>query len=170
MLRTRIGLTLLTAALLAGGCGGGDKKDDAKIETKADFIAAADKICVARDARSRQLARESGTDVGRLSRQLAIAYEDAISKVEALALPPGTARAGAQKYVLSVRAMRRPVERMKTTAADVENADDVTKLKAAGAQLQINVNTVQALSDVADQNARTYGMKSCGQQQSLPVT
>jgi len=72
--------------------------------------------------------------------------------------------------VLSVTAMRRPVQRMKTTAADVEKADDVTKLKAAGAQLQINVNTVQALGDVADQNARTYGMKSCGQQQSLPVT
>jgi hypothetical protein len=165
----RLGAVLVAAVLLAG-CGGGDKKDDSKIETKADFIAAADKICVARDTQSRRLARESGTDVGRLSRELAGAYEAAIKKVDALALPPGAARAGARKYVLSVKAMRRPVQRMKATASDVENATDVAKLKAAGAQLQINVNTVQALSDVADQNARVYGMKSCGQQQSLPVT
>jgi hypothetical protein len=166
---TRLGAVLVAAVLLAG-CGGGDKKDDSKIETKADFIAAADKICVARDARSRQLARESGTDVGRLSRQLAEAYADAITKVEALSLPAGSARPGAKKYVDSVTAMRRPVQRMKSTAADLEKADNVTDLKASGAQLQINVNTVQALSDVADQNARVYGMKSCGQQQSLPVT
>ncbi len=167
---TRLGAILVAAVLLAGCGGGGDEDDDGKIETKAAFIAAADKICLERDARSRKLARDSSTDIGRLSRQLAEAYEDAIAEVEALALPPGAARAGAQKYVLSVTAMRRPVQRMKTTAADVEKADDVTKLKAAGAQLQINVNTVQALGDVADQNARTYGMKSCGRQQSLPVS
>lgn len=164
----RLGALLAAAALLAG-CGGGDK-DEGKIETKADFIAAADKICVARDARSRRLARESNTNVGRLSRLLADAYADAIAAVTALDLPPGAARAGARKYVQSVTAMGRPVQRMKATAADVENADDVKQLKAAGAQLQINVNTVQALGDVADQNARTYGMKSCGQQQSLPVS
>ena len=167
---TRLGAILVAAVLLAGCGGGGGEDDDGKIETKADFIEAADKICLERDSRSRKLARDSSTDIGRLSRQLAEAYEDAIAKVEALALPPGAARAGAQKYVLSVTAMRRPVQRMKTTAADVEKADDVTQLKAASAQLQINVNTVQALGDVADQNARTYGMKSCGQQQSLPVT
>ncbi len=168
----RLGAVLVAAALLAG-CGGGggdDSSDDAKVETKADFIAAADKICVERDTRSRELAREQDTDVGRLSGRLADAYEDAIAKLEALELPAGAARAGARRYVQSVTAMRRPVQRMKATAAEVENADDVTELKAAGARLQINVNTVQALGDVADQNARAYGMKSCGKQQQLPVS
>jgi hypothetical protein len=167
---TRLGAILVAAALLAGCGGGGDDGNGAKIETKADFIAAADKICVARDARSRDLTKEAGTDIGRLSRELAETYEDSIAKIEALALPPGAARAGAAKYVQSVSAMRKPVQRMKTSAADVEQADDVAELKAAGAQLQVNVNTVQAIGDVADQNARQYGMKSCGQQQALPVT
>ncbi|HEV7808117.1 MAG TPA: hypothetical protein VGO80_20050 [Solirubrobacteraceae bacterium] len=161
----RCGLSLiLVGALLLAGCG----DDGPKVASKADFIAAADRICVQRDARGRRLARESGTDVGRLSGKLAEAYADAIAQVEALDLPAGAARAGAQRYVRSVVAMRRPVARMRAAAAQVAKAADLSALKAASAQLQIAVSTVQASSDVADLNARTYGMKSCGQQQSLP--
>ena len=164
MRRTTLNL-ILVAALLVAGCG----DDGPKITSKAGFIAAADKICVQRDARGRMFARESGTSVGRLSRKLAGAYADAIAQVAALDLPAGAGRAGAQRYVTSVLAMRRPVARMMASAAQVENARDLTALKAASAQLQVNVSTVQASSDVADRNARTYGMKSCGQQQSLPL-
>jgi hypothetical protein len=156
---------ILVGAVLVAGCGGGDKT-----VSKAQFITAADQICVQRDARGRKLARESGTTVGRLSRKLADAYADAIAQVEALDLPAGAARAGARRYVTSVRAMRRPVGRMKAAAAQVENAGNLTALKDASAQLQVNLSTVQASSDVADRDARRYGMKSCGQQQSLPST
>jgi hypothetical protein len=161
----RTPLSLLVGVLLVAGCGG----DDEKIASKAQFIAAADKICLQRDARGRQLVREAKTNVGRLSRKLAEAYADTIAKVGALDLPPGAARAGAQRYVRSVVAMRRPVARMQAAAAQVERASDLTALKAASAKLQVQVSTVQASSDVADRDARAYGMKSCGQQQSLPL-
>ena len=162
--RSRLSLILVGIVLVAG-CGGADES-----VSKAEFIAAADKICVLRDARGRTLAREKGTSVGRLSGKLADVYADAIAQVEALDLPAGAARAGARRYVASVRAMRKSVTRMKAAAAQVENASDLKALKDASAQLRVNVSTVQASSDVADQNARRYGMKSCGQQQSLPLT
>jgi hypothetical protein len=165
--RPQLGAALVVVAVLAG-CGG--TKDGSKVASKADFIAAADKICIERDARSKQLAREPNSNVGRLSGELADAYATAIAKVEALDLPPGAARPGAAKYVKSVTDMRRPVQRMKAAATTFAAATSVSQIKAAGAELQRNVNTVQAISDLADQNARTYGMKSCGQQQSLPVT
>ncbi len=163
---TRLSATLVAIVLLAG-CGE-ERVKAPQIKTKADFIAAADKICLERDARSRNLAREPGNDVGRLTVDLAQAYETAISKSEALALPPGPDRAGAQKYVRSVASMRRPVQRMKTSAAALEAATDVPALKLTGARLAMDVNTVQAIADLADQNARVYGMKRCGQQQALP--
>lgn len=167
-------LARLSAPLLAvvalGGCAGENKDGPAKVRTKADFIAAADRICFERDRRSRQLVREPDNNVGRLSVGLATAYAIAISKIEALALPPGADRAGAEKYVKSVVAMRRPVQRMKASASDLQAASSVSEVKRASAQLAINVNTVQALGDVADLNARDYGLKRCGRQQSLPVT
>lgn len=159
---------ILVATIVLTGCGGG--QDGPKITSKADFIAAADRICVERDARGNKLARERRSDLGRLTGELADAYAAAIAKVEALDLPPGAARAGAAKYVKSVTAMRRPVQRMKLAAPKFAAADSVAELRKAGVQLQGNVNTVQAIGDLADQNARTYGMKSCGRQQSLPVT
>ena len=36
-------------------------------------------------------------------------------------------------------------------------------VKSAGEQLQVSVNTVQVLGDVADSAARDYGMRNCGQ-------
>jgi hypothetical protein len=168
MRRSPIAVALLVAAVL-GGCGGADK-DDTKIASKADFIAAADKICVARDRRSRELARNQRSDVGQLTRDLADAYAAAITKLAAVQLPPGAARAGAAKYVRSVMDMRRPVQRMRASAEKFAASDTVAKLKKAGAELATNVNVVQSISDLADQNARQYGMKDCGKQQQLPIT
>lgn len=168
-MRRSLAAVILLATLALAGCGGEDK-DDGKIESKADFVAAADKICVERDERSKALSREPGTDVGRLARDLAAAYMTSITKLEALALPPGADRAGAQKYVESVSAMRRPVQRMKLSAEKFGASDTVAEIKVAGTELGTNINTVQAISDLADQNARMYGMKSCGDQQSLPIT
>jgi hypothetical protein len=165
--RLRLG-PILVATIVLAGCGGG--QDRPTIKSKADFIAAADRICVERDARGKKLARERGSDVGRLSGELADAYAAAIAKVVALDLPPGAARAGAAKYVTSVAAMRRPVQRMKVAAQKFSAAGSVAEFRTAGVELQSDVNTVQAIGDLADQNARTYGMKSCGQQQSLPAT
>ena len=48
--------------------------------------------------------------------------------------------------------------------------DRMREIKKAGTELGRNVNTVQAISDLADQNAREYGMKRCGKQQQLPIT
>ena len=166
MLLTRLSATLVAVVLLAG-CGE-ERAQAPKIQTKADFIAAADKICVERDTRGRNLARQPRNDIGHLTGELAKAYDTAISKSEALALPPGAGRAGAQKYVRSLAAMRRPVQRMKSSAAALEAATDVAVLKRTGARLAMDVNTVQAVADLADQNARLYGMKRCGQQQALP--
>jgi type IV pilus biogenesis protein CpaD/CtpE len=165
--RTPLAVAVLVAVALAG-CGGDEK--DTKIDTKAEFIAAADKICVERDTRGRQLVRESQSDVAKLTRGLADAYMTAITKLEALDLPPGAARAGAAAYVKSVTDMRRPVQRMRASAEKFGASDTVAEIKKAGTELGTNVNTVQAISDLADQNARKYGMKRCGKQQQLPIT
>jgi hypothetical protein len=153
----------LLAALLLAGCGGGDAD---KATTKAQFIAAADKICVERDTKASKLgAVQSDADLGRLSGELASIYDKAITDLEAVPLPAGAARAGADKYVRATVALRRPVQRMAAASTGLQSAAAKTAgaLKEAGVKLQTSVNTVQALGGVADQAARDYGMRSCGQ-------
>jgi hypothetical protein len=156
----RIGLTVV-AGLALGACG-----DANKIESKADFIAAADKVCAARDANAATLKPvASAADLGRLSAQLASVYDQAINDIEALDLPSGTARAGAQKFVTSTVAVRRPVDAMKVASRALQaaaEAKDAEGLKEASQTLQLQVNAVQALNVVADQAARDYGMRKCG--------
>jgi hypothetical protein len=167
---TRLLVSLAVAALfLLAGCGGGD---DGKIANKADFIAAGDKVCADRDRRSVALARATKNgNIADVTRQLAAIYEDEIAKITAIPLPPGSARAGAHAFVSSTEATQKPVDRMKASADAVEAAVKAKKsaaaVKAAVQQLQINVNTVQAIGDQADQHARDYGFKTCGQQQQL---
>jgi hypothetical protein len=62
------------------------------------------------------------------------------------------------------------VQRMRASAEKFGASDTVAEIKKAGTELGTNVNTVQAISDLADQNARKYGMKRCGKQQQLPIT
>jgi hypothetical protein len=154
----------LMAAILVAGCGGGDS---AKIENKADFVAAADKICRERDASAVKLSRvQSDADLGRLSGQLAKIYEKAIAELESVSLPPGSARPGAEKYVRATVALRKSVQRMSAASSKLQSAaadKRAGELKDAATQLQTSVNTVQALGEVADQAARTYGMHNCGQ-------
>jgi hypothetical protein len=161
---------LVAAAMTLGGCGGSGKDDapPAKIASKADYIKAGDKICHDRDDRSLKLAKASDNkgNVAELTGELAKIYADAIARQRALALPPGSARAGARRYVKSVVAMSRPVQRMKAAADVLAKADDDAAVKTAAAHLQSNVNTVQSIGDLADQEARTYGFKVCGQQQA----
>ncbi len=156
---------LLVAALALGGCGGDDPP---KIESKADFVAAADKICVERDASSTKLTTDLNTDndLAKLSGSLAGIYDKAITELQELSLPPGSARAGAQKYVTATVALRKPVAQMKAASKNLEAAIKTRRtaaVKSAGQQLQISVNTVQSLGEVADASARSYGMKNCGQ-------
>jgi len=170
-MRTSLLATLTIAALLLvlSGCGGGD---DGKISSKADYIAAGDKVCADRDTRSLKLAR-SHDSLAAVTRRLADIYADAITRLKAIALPPAPARTGAQAFVTKVDALTKPVGRMKASALVVDAA---VKTKRASAieksveQLQVNVNTVQAITDSTDLNARNYGFKSCGQQQSNPVS
>jgi hypothetical protein len=159
-----ISLTLV-AALAAGGCGGDDKP---QVKTKADFVAAADRICLERDQRSTKLQTGLATDddLARLSGGLADIYAKAIAELRAVSLPPGSARVGAKKYVDATVALGKPVREMKVASKNLEAAIKTRKtaaVKDAGQQLQISVNTVQALGEVADQSARTYGMRNCGQ-------
>jgi hypothetical protein len=155
------------ATIVLAGCGGGGSDDPPEVKSKADFVAAADKICRDRDERSVELAKDSnGGSAAVLTGKLADIYADTISRLRALDLPPGADRAGAQKYVKSVSDMTKPVQRMKASAAKLEDARDVGSLKNAAAKLQLDVNTVQAIGDLSDQNARTYGFKICGKQQS----
>jgi len=161
---------LLAGAAVLGGCGGGEKDDEApaKIESKADYIKAGDKICHDRDDRSLKLAKSSNNkgNVADLTGQLADIYADAIADQRELALPPGAARAGAERYVRSVIAMTRPVQRMKDSADALAKADDDAAVKKAATTLQLSVNTVQSIGDLADQQARRYGFKVCGHQQA----
>jgi hypothetical protein len=159
---------ILAAALVLGACGGGGGAG-AAIKTKADFIAAGDRICRDRDDRSLALARTANRDgnVARLTAGLADIYAAAIAKLRALALPPGADRPGAQRYVRSVATMSRPVQRMKASAenlAAVAATKSASAAKKAAERLQLDVNTVQAIGDLADQNARVYGFRRCGQQ------
>jgi hypothetical protein len=154
----------LLAALVIGGCG----DDGPKIKTKADFITAADSICVERDAASTKLqtSLSNDYDLAKLTGSLADIYVKAVRDITAIPLPPGAARAGAAKYIQQTAALRKPVARMKSTAVDLTAAEKTRKtaiIKNAGQQLQISVSTVQALGDVADATARAYGMHNCGQ-------
>jgi len=162
---------LVAAAVLLGGCGGDDGDDgaDATIETKADYIKAGDKVCHDRDDRSLKLAKTSNNEgnVAELTGELADIYSEAINRQQALDLPEGSAREGAQRYVDSVKAMARPVARMKSSADALADANDDEAIKQAAATLQANVNTVQSIGDLADQQARRYGFKVCGKQQAL---
>ena len=164
-MRLRLLCPAVLAALAFGGCGGGD--EPAKIESKADYIAAADKICVERDSASAKLADVgSDAELAQLSGKLAAIYDKAITDLQDVQLPPGAARAGAQKYVKANEAMLAPVKRMEAASTDLEVAvksKRASDLKAAGEKLQTSVNTVQVLGEVADQAARDYGMKRCGQ-------
>ncbi len=160
--RLALSLTLL-AVLAVAGCG----DDDKKIESKADFVTVADSICRDRDEASTKLtAVSTDDDLARLSAALAGIYEKAIKRLEAVSLPPGDARAGAQKYVTATLALRKPVQQMKSASVKLEAAVKTRKVaavKSAGQQLQISVNTVQSLGEVADASARSYGMRNCGQ-------
>ena len=162
MRRLALSLAVLVA-LAVTGCG----DDDKKIESKADFVTAADSICRDRDEASTKLtAVSTDADLARLSAALADIYDKAITRLEAVSLPPGGARAGAEKYVKATVAMRKPVEQMKTASEKLEAAvksKRVAAIKSTGQQLQISVNTVQSLGEVADASARTYGMRNCGQ-------
>jgi hypothetical protein len=150
------------ATLLLAGCGGGDEPT-----SKAQFIAAADKICVHRDASAAALsAVRSDADLGRLSGELAKIYEKAIGDLEAVALPAGDARAGAERYVRATVALRQPIQQMAAASSSLQAAAATRQagaLKDAGKQLQLSVDRVRALGEVADQAAREYRMRDCGQ-------
>jgi hypothetical protein len=159
-----------TAALAVAGCGGGGADKPVVVKSKADFVKAGDKICVDRDSASRKLAKSSDnkSDAAQITGSLADIYADAVAKLKALPLPPGAARAGARKYLASVADMQQPIERMKAAATKLENAIKSTRaaeIESDAKALQLDVNTVQAISDLADQNARSYGFHNCGQQQ-----
>ena len=87
-------------------------------------------------------------------------------------MPPGAARAGAQRYVEAVANLRRPAERMRMTAEALGKATTEAEIKRLGTELQGNINTVGAINDLADLHARNYGFKVCGKQQppTVPVT
>ena len=164
----------LAAAAVLGGCGGGDSDEPATIETKADFIAAGDRICRERDERSVKLTEpaegEQRTTAG-LALELAEVYEDSVNALQALALPPGSARAGAERYARAVANLRRPAQQMKATAQSLGAATTEPEIKRLAGQLQININNVQAINDLADLHARSYGFKVCGKQQpAAPIT
>jgi multidrug resistance efflux pump len=163
--RLRVLCATCLAILAVAGCG--DSDDSADIKTKADFVTAADKICVERDEASTKLAAvQTDADLARLSGQLAEIYDKAITELKAVELPPGDARAGAEKYVRATVALSRPVEQMEAASTKLQAAVKTKQagaLKEAGEELQRAVNAVQGLGEVADQAARDYGMRNCGQ-------
>ncbi len=157
---------LAAAAVVVAGCGSADK-----IESKADFIAAGDKICVKRDERSLDLAgtRANG-NAADLTAELADIYATTISAFARLELPKGKDRAAAATFVKSVATMQGPVRRMKDASAALAAARTDAAIKERAQELEMNVNTVTAIGDAVDQKARKYGFKSCGQQErSNPV-
>jgi len=166
----RMGATLVAVTVLAG-CGG-DKDEPATVETKADFIAAGDRICHKRDQRSLKLTDADELTTAGLATQLADIYGDSVRELQAVALPPGAARAGAQRYVEAVANLRRPAERMGMTAEALGKATTEAEIKRLGTELQGNINTVGAINDLADLHARNYGFKVCGKQQppTMPST
>jgi hypothetical protein len=172
-MRTSLLVSLAVAALLLvlSGCGGGG--DDGKISSKADFIAAGDKICADRDQRSLKLAKSTHGNLATVTLQLAEIYADAITRLKAMPLPPAPARTGAAEFRTEVDALTTPVGRMKASALAVQAAVKTKRTSAVEKsvqQLQINVNTVQVITDSTDQAARNYGFKTCGKQQATSAS
>lgn len=158
---------IFAAAAVAVGCGGDGQTT---IDSKADFIAAGDRICLERDERSLDLAGTSENgNAADLTGELAEIYAMTIAKFQELALPPGDDRAAAAKFVESVATMAGPVRRMKEAAVALDAARAAAAIKERAQELELNVNTVTAISDRVDQNAREYGFKSCGKQRTNPV-
>lgn len=152
---------LMTAAAIAG-CGGGDRK----IDSKADFIAAGDRICVERDKRSLDIAgTPANANAADLTGELADIYVTTIAKFQKLGLPPGEDRAAAAKFIKSVGSMAVPVCRMKQAAVALDEARSDAAIKERARDLELSINTVTAIGDVVDRDAREYGFMNCGQQE-----
>jgi hypothetical protein len=159
-MRRRAAVTMLVAALAAGGCGGGGGDDKTVATTpastgpltKAQFIAAADKVCKATSdkiaaaaANLRTAADKTGTiPVSKVSKFLTQtslpAYDAMLDQLRALTPP-----AGDEKTIDGLIASL-------AGAIDTAKADPVKYSK----------NSAPDPFDDANARAMKYGMKVCG--------
>ena len=151
------------AVLVAvGGCG-----DEGP--TKQEFIAQADRICADLDRRAERLARPPRSPDGlvRFSQETTRLVRDAVRRLGALELPENEQdRAGAQRYIDSVKASEGPASRLEQSSRRLEAAveqRDRAAVQAAAVELQAALQEIQRTGDRSERAARQYGLTRCAE-------
>jgi hypothetical protein len=162
----RILLVPLLAAALLAGCGGGD---DGGPQTKAGFIAAADRVCadLSTDiAEAGSSNPQTPPQIAEANDVLADIYGKLADKISDVPLPAaGAARTGAQAFVSSIRAADPLVEKLRSTSdrfVAAAKAKDKAAITASGTALRSELDAFRAARADSDLQAIAYGMEICG--------
>jgi cytochrome c556 len=147
----RLTALLISAALLAAGCGGGDDQP-----SKAEFAQDADKICA--DVSKQVASLGQATTPADLQKTIVSVrrqLSSAIDRLDGLDKPSGNDGKLAQEWIDELRSERGKID---SALADLQTAlknRDADAIKAAGQQLQ------QLDDKRFTELSRQLGMKSC---------
>jgi len=162
-LKTGVVVALLSAGVLAG-CGG----EDAKQQSKEQFVAEADIVCagVADDLQRKGITEpKTAQEIAQANDILADSYGklgDGLSKIE---LPIGADRRGAQAYVDSVSRTDPLLAKLKSSSQALVaavNGSDSRALTAAGNDVRAALDGFRKARADSDLLAVQYGFNVCG--------
>ena len=156
-------LTVLAAVLVAAvGCGESGP-------TKQEFIANADRICADLDRRVEQATTTQPRNpqgLVSLSQNLTRVYRDGVRRLDALELPADEKeRAGAQRYIDSVKKAGPALDRLEQGTKEVSGAvrqRSAGQARAALVEVQRSLQQIKRAGDESDRVAKSYGFKKCG--------
>ena len=154
MTRLRSAAAVPLALLVLAGCGG----DDAP--SKAEFIAAADKVCQDLDAQTDKLGQsepDNLEEIAQLARDLKKTAQDAVKRVSALEVPEGADGDKAQEWKDAVKAEAE--EKLIPAVEDLERAAEAKDQKGIVEAAQ---KFQQLEANRSDQLAKEIGLKECG--------
>jgi hypothetical protein len=174
------GAAALAALVLLAGCEGEDdssKRAPAPAPkqgpSKREFIARADRLCAEVSRRGRDITTpepKTPEELVRAAREMTALYRSSVRRLERIGLPRNAdARAGAERFLDSVRRLADPVGRLEQSAERLQRAVATRsrdRLETAVLELQ------EALIDLRQEDRRStkvakrYGMEDCAEDAS----